>query len=62
MHRFPVLVWQDLSGRYTGRLVDDEDDPSNPLAGTGSTVRDVLQQLKEYLVWSFEREPWRSGG
>ena len=60
MHRFPVLVWQDFSGGYTGRLIDDEDDPLNPLAGTGATVRDVLQQLKEYLVWSFEREPWRS--
>jgi ATP-dependent Clp protease ATP-binding subunit ClpC len=60
MHRFPVLVWEDFSGRFTGRLVDDEDDPLNPFAGTGGTVREVLQQLKEYLVWSFEREPWRS--
>ena len=60
MHRFPVLVWQDFSGSYTGRLVDDEEDPLNPFAGKGTTVRQVLQQLKEYLVWSFEREPWRS--
>lgn len=60
MHRFPVLVWEDFSGSYTGRLVDNEEDPEMPLAGTGGTVREVLQQLKEYLVWSFEREPWRS--
>ena len=60
VHRFPVLVWEDFSGSYTGRLVDDEEDPLVPLAGTGRSVREVLQQLKEYLVWSFEREPWRS--
>jgi ATP-dependent Clp protease ATP-binding subunit ClpC len=57
-HRFPVLVSEDFSGRYTGRLVDDEQD--SPLAGTGGSVREVLLQLKEYLVWSFDREPWRS--
>ena len=59
-HRFPVLVSEDFSGSYTGRLVDDEQDPLVPLAGTGGSVRNVLLQLKEYLVWSFEREPWRS--
>ena len=59
-HRFPVLVSEDFSGRFTGRLVDDEQDPSVPLVGTGGSVREVLLQLKEYLVWSFEREPWRS--
>jgi len=31
-----------------------------PLAGFGSTAREALAQLKEYLNWSFEREPWRS--
>jgi ATP-dependent Clp protease ATP-binding subunit ClpC len=59
-HRFPVLVSEDFSGRYTGRLVDDEQDPSVPLVGTGGSMREVLLQLKEYLVWSYEREPWRS--
>jgi ATP-dependent Clp protease ATP-binding subunit ClpC len=59
-HRFPVLVSEDFAGSYTGRLVDDEQDPLVPLAGTGASVREVLLQLKEYLVWSFEREQWRS--
>ena len=59
-HRFPVLVSEDSAGRFTGRLVDDEQDPSVPLVGTGASVREVLLQLKEYLVWSFDREPWRS--
>ena len=60
MHRFPVLVWEDFSGSYTGRLVDDEEDSGVQLAAVGSSVRDVLKELKEYLVWSFEKEPLRS--
>ena len=60
MHRFPVLVWEDFTGLYTARLIDDEEDPGVPLAGVGRSVRDALLQLKEYLVWLFEREPWRS--
>ncbi len=60
MHRFPVLVWEDFAGRYSARLIDDEEYPTIPLAGFGSTAREALAQLKEYLNWSFEREPWRS--
>ena len=60
MHRFPVLVWEDFAGRFSARLIDDEDDPANPLAGFGRTAREALTQLKEYLTWSFEHEPWRS--
>ena len=59
-HRFPVLVSEDFTGSFTGRLVDDEQDPLVPLVGTGNSVREVLLQLKEYLAWSFDREPWRS--
>ncbi len=61
MHRFPVLVWEDFTGRFSARLVDDEEEPMIPLAGFGNTAREALAQLKEYLNWSFEREPWRSG-
>jgi ATP-dependent Clp protease ATP-binding subunit ClpC len=60
MHRFPVLIWEDFTGRYSARLIDDEEDQTNPLAGFGRTAREALAQLKEYLIWSFEREPWRS--
>ncbi|HKG59696.1 MAG TPA: AAA family ATPase [Pyrinomonadaceae bacterium] len=60
MHRFPVLIWEDFTGRYSARLIDDEDDPTKPLAGFGRTAREALAQLKEYLTWSFEHEPWRS--
>lgn len=60
MYRFPVLVWEDFSGSYTGRLVDDEEDPDVQLAAVGNSVRDVLRDLKEYLMWSFDKEPLRS--
>jgi ATP-dependent Clp protease ATP-binding subunit ClpC len=60
MHRFPVLVWEDFTGRYSARLIDDQEDPTMPLAGFGRTAREALAQLKEYLTWSFEREPWRT--
>jgi len=60
MHRFPVLVWEDFTGRYSARLIDDEEDKMTPLAGFGRTAREALAQLKEYLNWSFEHEPWRS--
>ena len=60
MHRFPVLVWEDFTGRYSARLIDDEEDPGMPLAGFGRTAREAVAQLKEYLLWSFEREPFRS--
>lgn len=60
MHRFPVLVWEDQRGRFFARLIDDEEDVTTPLAGFGRTLREALAQLKEYLNWSFEHEPWRS--
>ena len=60
MHRFPVLVWEDWTGSFSARLVDDEENLGSPLAGFGRSAREALSQLKEYLVWSFEREPWRS--
>jgi ATP-dependent Clp protease ATP-binding subunit ClpC len=53
-------VWEDFTGRFSARLIDDEENPMNPLAGFGRTAREALIQLKEYLTWSFEREPWRS--
>jgi ATP-dependent Clp protease ATP-binding subunit ClpC len=60
MHRFPVLIWEDFTGRYSARLIDDQEDPLIPLAGFGRTAREALAQLKEYLTWSFEHEPWRT--
>ena len=60
MHRFPVLVWEDWTGSFSARLIDDEENVGSLLAGFGLTARDAMVQLKEYLVWSFAHEPWRS--
>ena len=59
MNRFPILVWEDFSGFFTARLVDLDDEPYVPVAGFGRSPRESLMQLKEYLTWSFERDPWR---
>jgi ATP-dependent Clp protease ATP-binding subunit ClpC len=60
MHRFPVLVWEDWTGSFSARLIDDEGNFGSSLAGFGRTAREALSQLKEYLVWSFDHEQWRS--
>ncbi len=55
-HRFPILVWEDYSGYFTARLVEDTDAP----AGFGATADEAVHQLKEVLDWSFQKYPWRS--
>jgi ATP-dependent Clp protease ATP-binding subunit ClpC len=55
-HHFPTLVWEDHSGYFTARLVEDLDAP----AGFGETPSEAVYQLKEFLDWSFQRYPWRS--
>jgi ATP-dependent Clp protease ATP-binding subunit ClpC len=56
-HRFHVLVWEDYSGYFTARLVDDMEAP----AAFGPTAAEAVYQLKEVLDWSFQKFPWRSG-
>ncbi|MGE0132835.1 MAG: AAA family ATPase [Blastocatellales bacterium] len=55
-HRFPALVWEDHSGHFTARLVEEMDAPS----GFGETASEAVYQLKEFLDWSFQKYPWRS--
>jgi len=55
-HHFPVLVWEDHSGYFTARLVEEIDAP----AGFGETASEAVRQLKEVLDWSFQKYPWRS--
>jgi ATP-dependent Clp protease ATP-binding subunit ClpC len=57
VNRFPVLVWEDYSGYFTARLVEDMEAP----CGFGATASEAIQQLKEVLDWSFQNFPWRSG-
>lgn len=55
-YRFPSLVWEDHSGYFTARLVEDMDAP----AGFGATADEAVYQLKEMLDWSYQKYPWRS--
>lgn len=56
VHRFPVLVWQDLQGTWTARLCD-RDEP----AGLGSTAGRAVEQLADYLDWQYSQSPWLDG-
>ncbi len=49
-YKYPVLVWQDYQGMYTGRFVDQEIG-SQMIAATGLTVESVLAELKELIQW-----------
>ncbi|MEJ7616240.1 MAG: hypothetical protein WKF30_04540 [Pyrinomonadaceae bacterium] len=39
MHRFPVLVWEDLAGFFTARLIDDQEDDCFRLRATAQRAR-----------------------
>ncbi|MEM7244672.1 MAG: AAA family ATPase [Acidobacteriota bacterium] len=46
--RFPVLVWEDWSGAFTGRLVE----AWHACGAVGRSPEDVLGQLRDLLRWS----------
>jgi ATP-dependent Clp protease ATP-binding subunit ClpC len=54
-YRFPLLTWEDHSGYFTARLVEDQEAP----AGFGATADEAIYQLKEMLDWSYQKYPWR---
>jgi ATP-dependent Clp protease ATP-binding subunit ClpC len=53
IHRFPVLLWQDLQGGWTARLLDRDE-----RAGTGRTAALALDQVQDFLAWRFAHDPW----
>jgi ATP-dependent Clp protease ATP-binding subunit ClpC len=55
IHRFPILLWQDQQSGWSARLLD-RDEP----AGFGRTAALALEQLSDYLEWSFSQEPWQA--
>lgn len=54
-HRFPALLWQDFTGHFTARLVEDDEAP----AAFGATAAEALFQLKDYLDWLYQTQMWR---
>ncbi len=57
LHRFPIIVWQDAQGYFTALVVSDAVEV--PPAATALAADRARQQLKDYLNWRYEREPWR---
>jgi ATP-dependent Clp protease ATP-binding subunit ClpC len=57
IHRFPTIVLQDAQGLYTASPVEELtcDDPS----ATAATASKALADLKQYLTWLLNEEPWR---
>ncbi|MBZ0135404.1 MAG: AAA family ATPase [Planctomycetes bacterium] len=51
--RVPVLIWRDHAGLFTGALVEQPE-----AAAVGTSPREVLSQLKQYLTWLQRNQPW----
>jgi ATP-dependent Clp protease ATP-binding subunit ClpC len=54
-YRYPVLVSEDHDHGFTAALVDEPDS-----ASFGTSFSDALDQLKEFLEWQQQQEPWRT--
>jgi ATP-dependent Clp protease ATP-binding subunit ClpC len=64
-YKFPVLIWADLDGRFTASILEDEYNIDGLFlgatsAGTGQTAAEAIQQVKDYLIWAYEKQSWRS--
>ncbi|MBX7219337.1 MAG: AAA family ATPase [Blastocatellia bacterium] len=57
-YRFPTLVWEDYEGYWTARLVENDWD-FRGLAGIAQTKEEALFQVKEYVQWLYQENPWR---
>lgn len=71
-YRFPILVWEDLAGTFTARLVEYEhnvqliyggkvmfDGAERTPTAVGITKDDAIYKLKEYISWSYQEYPWQ---
>jgi len=57
LHRFPIVVWQDAQNFFTALTVDSVFDDAP--AATAPTANRACDELKDYLAWLYQREPWR---
>ena len=51
--RIPVLLWPDTAGGITGVVIGD-----SAAAAYGVTDAEVLEQLRQLLVWRQAEAPW----
>jgi len=54
-YRFATLVWQDAGGFFTALPIEEDDSA----AGFGPRASVALKQVKEYLTWLYQRDPYR---
>src|SRR5215471_5386742 len=52
-YRFPVVVWEDYEGYFNAALLEDNK------IGLGERAADAVYQLKEYLDWLYQKNPWQ---
>ena len=53
-YRYPIVLWRDGAGAFTGAAVGD----FGTVAASDATEDSVMRQLREFLEWRFESEPW----
>lgn len=53
-YRCPVLIWKNSAGIYTASLVAQHE-----RAAVGTSVKEVLEQLRSLLHWQYREESWR---
>lgn len=54
-HRVPILLSQDSEGFWTALPIE----PETILVGTSQNPTEALSQVKQYLDWSYQRDPWK---
>ena len=55
-YRFPILIWEDFEGYFTASLVEG----SFAQVGIGQSAAEAVLQLKEFLAWWHEKNPWHA--
>ncbi len=53
--RWPVMIWEDQAGLFTGTFVEWIDDD---VAAVGGTEEEVRRQLQAYLQWQAKDDPY----
>ncbi|MEW6125592.1 MAG: AAA family ATPase [Acidobacteriota bacterium] len=53
--RFPILIWEDHEGYFTACPVEGF---YNTFAGIGRSASEAVFQLKEFLAYHYEKNPW----
>ncbi len=54
-YRFTILIWEDHEGFFTANPVENY---FNAYAGMGRTANEAVFQLKEFLNYHYDKNPW----